>query len=101
MLVALLFVSVGVHAAWHDDAAGNGIHATPVEMTQVLADAPDSDQLPADLPSLEDNGGVDDTFVVPPFSHVNVTRFPTGVVMSPVPSLTPHHPALDLRPPIV
>ncbi|WP_132143436.1 hypothetical protein [Luteibacter rhizovicinus] len=101
VLFALLFASACLHTAY---AASTHSAMTEHAVSHVFTGADDAaggDDILADMPSLEDNGGIDDTLVVPPSTSLAVARLVASRPVADVRSLTSHEPPQDLRPPIV
>jgi len=105
VFLALLVACMGVSAA---PAAAEALsvtmaqeHATPHAHAASADDTVALDDQDA-VPSLEDNsnGGLDDTFDVPPLHVVSVPRIATTGHADVRPQPHAHHPSLDLRPPI-
>ncbi|MET0935986.1 MAG: hypothetical protein ABWX83_08350 [Luteibacter sp.] len=98
VFLALFVACVGVQAMpCNSHGHADGVAEHVALLVDDTAEADDQDA----LPSIEDNnGGLDDTFDVPPEHAVTVPH----VAASRPPGLAPaphaHHPSLDLRPPI-
>ena len=105
VFLALLVACMGVSAA---PAAAEALsvtmaqeHATPHAHAASADDTVALDDQDA-VPSLEDNsnGGLDDTFDVPPEHAVTIPRIAASGHAGLAPAPHAHHPSLDLRPPI-
>ncbi|WP_448098189.1 hypothetical protein [Luteibacter yeojuensis] len=101
VLLALFVVCAGVQAMpceRHASSVMEQQYASP--SGGALDDVVDlADQDP--VPSIEDNGGgLDDTFDVPPQHVVTVPHLVEARPQGTLPAPRPHHPSLDLRPPI-
>lgn len=97
MLVAMFVVCAGVQAM----PCGQQVTGEYLAQVETVGDQLGDLDDQAPVPSLEDNsGGLDDTFDVPPEHAVSVPHLAEGRPRGIMPAPNPHHPSLDLRPPI-